>query len=287
MTSGTLNRLLQPTVFKGLLIFVIFFVTLMMGCDKEEPCSGDEPFVEPAWVKEIQTELEKESYVCSADMRIFRWNNQYYIVQRILADTTWNVIHTFFDYNGNIVNDPIIISTIDSLDTKLESINRIWYYSNPTCTWNSGINLNCRPLETDSVKILEGRWERTATILNGASFELFRLKSSVGIQENMAVSFSKTKDENILSEYHFNSPIVLEFKLNGEMIMEHYSGYHNTLQKNEGYYSLDSLLHFEFIKVEYSYPRKWKFEFSYCNNSLKIAYKGLPFPQEDIYIRQE
>ena len=50
MTSGTLNRLLQPTVFKGLLIFVIFFVTLMMGCDKEEPCSGDEPFVEPAWV---------------------------------------------------------------------------------------------------------------------------------------------------------------------------------------------------------------------------------------------
>ncbi len=267
-------------IFQSLLI--LMFLAALISCEKEDLSNGDGSFVEPAWVKEIQTEIEKETYVCSADMRIFRWDNQYYIYQRILADTTWNVIHTLFDYKGNLVNDPIITSTIDSLDTQLESIDRTWYYSNPSCAWKSGINVNCGSLESDSVKILTGRWERTATLLTEANFGLIRLKSSTCIQD-AAVSFRGT------GEYHFASPIVLDFKTNREMTMEHFSGYYNKLEKNEGYFTLDSLLHFEFthVKSSYPYPRKWKFEFSYCNNSLKITYIGLPFSQEDIYIRQK
>ena len=92
VTSGTLNKLLQPTVFKGFLIFVILFGTLMMGCDKEEPCSCDELFVEPAWVKEIQTEIENDPFICSADLVLYELLDDYFIDKRVLVDTTWNEI---------------------------------------------------------------------------------------------------------------------------------------------------------------------------------------------------
>ena len=92
---------------------LIFLLALpLTGCEKEDSCGGDEPFVEPAWVKSIQNEYENNSFICSSDMRIFRWNNQYFIDQRILVDTTWSIYHTLYDCKGNIVEDTKTIEHI-------------------------------------------------------------------------------------------------------------------------------------------------------------------------------
>ncbi len=239
-------------------LLILMFLAALIGCEKEDPCSGDEPSVEPAWVKEIQNEIENDPFICSADLWLIQLGDHYFIDKRVLVDSTWKVFYTLYDYDGRLMDDTGINSVIDR-----EAADRIWYYFNPSCSWKSGMNMNCGQMESDSVKILSGRWKRTAGFIYG--------------------DFGG-EDLN----YPIGGGIVLEFMPTGEMALETYSNYYNVPVKNEGYYTLDSLLQFNFTDVElpFAYPLKWRYEFSYCNNSLKIATPDIS-GREDIYVRQE
>ena len=60
-------------------------------------------------------------------------------------------------------------------------------------------------------------------------------------------------------------PGYLEFKENGEILSEYYDD-NNMLIKQNGKFSIDSLLRFE----DFGFS-PWFYEFSYCNNSVLIT----------------
>ena len=255
MTSGTLNRLLQPTVFKGFLIFVILFGTLMMGCDKEEPCSCEEPFVEPAWVKEIQTEIENDPFICFADMSLYLKDNQYFIYQRSVIDTTLFFSNILYNCKGIILGTDNNYDFIENYSKEAEKLKVLWNYANKDCIWEPNFNEDCGTLEKEPGKIIIGRWKR--------------------IKQNMLIS---TEDNFNLRIYNsVKYPVWLEFKENGDLVYELYSSKNVLIQRNETY-RIDSLLNMHNINFPLEY------EFSYCNNAMRL-FRTTPYYEDYIYER--
>jgi hypothetical protein len=249
--------------FYNIVLLFLYILTGGIGasCNKDsidKLCSASEMFTEPEWIKDVQTTLENDSVICYANMRLYQWDNIYYIYLQTNVDSTSYISEILYDCSGKIIRSCFgsnCKENFDDFQNEAEELQILWTYLNESCTWKSNFNEDCEDIEADTAKIIIGKWKRTKSMNRGVRVD---------------------------SEYKWIYTTIprsswLEFKENGEMVREYYDD-NNVLVKEEGKFSIDSLLRFEDIK-----PSPWAFEFSYCNNSMKLSLELLAF-EELIFI---
>ncbi|MFW6276012.1 MAG: hypothetical protein ACOC2M_05215 [bacterium] len=124
-----LSKIITKNTFFNILVFLLVFP--FTGCKKEDSCNGDEPFVEPAWVKTIQNEYSKDSTICFADMRLFLMDGKYYIYQNAISGAGYDEYTILYNCNGQILqtnNNPL-----SSFLNKAEELEFLWIYVNEKC----------------------------------------------------------------------------------------------------------------------------------------------------------
>lgn len=236
-------------------LLTLMFLAALIGCEKEDPCYGDEPFVETEWVKEIQYEIENDPFVCFADMSLYLKDNQYSIYQRSVIDTTLFFSNVLYNCKGKILGTDNNYDFIENYSKEAEKLKVLWNYANKDCVWKTDFNEDCETIEKEPEKIIIGKWKR--------------------IKQNMLISTEDNLNLRIYNSVKY--PVWLEFKENGDLLYELYSSKNVLIQSYETY-RIDTLLHMHNI----NYPLEY--EFSYCNNAMRL-FRTKPYYEDYIYER--
>ena len=140
------NRKLNNLV---LLSFSVLIGGFIASCNKdniEKLCNANEPFTEPNWIKDVQTTLENDTTICYANMRLFQWNNLYYIYLETNVDSTSYTSEILYDCTGKIKGSCFggtCKGYFDDFKSEAEELQVLWTYLNESCTWKSNFNEGC------------------------------------------------------------------------------------------------------------------------------------------------